>query len=325
MKERNTNLDLIKCLACFAVVGLHAVGMNNYTIYYLCGLGVPLFFMVNGYLMFSREALSYRYAFRKILHILKIVFLWNLLIAIPVFIFRQKIINPFILSVNSLLQKGYLWHFWFFGALLLLYLFLPPLFYLFCQKQKLFLGLFILLMIICLTMSILSMVKGYPLHMFIPQSLRLWTWLFYFMAGGIFCRYQKKLCRLPLLAHALLLAVSLFFNNFALKKVGLYLTHSRLAEYFYDNISSMLFYLLLFSLLMRIPDKKIAGKRITALSSLTLGIFIIHPILLTGIGSLYTPSDDCMTLLFWLGLTLISLFAAFILSKIPFLRELIRL
>lgn len=31
MKTRNINLDLIKCIACIAVVGLHSVGMINYT------------------------------------------------------------------------------------------------------------------------------------------------------------------------------------------------------------------------------------------------------------------------------------------------------
>lgn len=59
MKTRNCNLDLIKCLACLGVVGLHSIGMVNYTIYYLCGISVPLFFMVNGYLMFSRSSLPY--------------------------------------------------------------------------------------------------------------------------------------------------------------------------------------------------------------------------------------------------------------------------
>ena len=71
MSERNANLDLIKCIACIAVVGLHAVGMNNYTIYYFCDFGVPLFFMVNGYLLLSHDEAGYSYAFRKIFLIIK--------------------------------------------------------------------------------------------------------------------------------------------------------------------------------------------------------------------------------------------------------------
>lgn len=94
MKERNQNLDLIKCIACLGVVGLHSVGMVNYTIYYLCDFSVPLFFMVNGFLMFSKEEISYGYAFRKILNLIKVVVLWNLLIMLPVLVFRRKIVNP---------------------------------------------------------------------------------------------------------------------------------------------------------------------------------------------------------------------------------------
>ena len=59
MKPRNANLDLIKSLACVSVVGLHGVSMNNYTIYYLCHCGVPLFFMVNGYQLLSWKHAGY--------------------------------------------------------------------------------------------------------------------------------------------------------------------------------------------------------------------------------------------------------------------------
>ena len=158
--ERNTNLDLIKSVACISVVGLHAVSMNNYTLYYLCDCGVPLFFMVNGYLLLSRERISFRYVFYKLAHILKIVLSWNFLIAIPVLIFRQKIINPFRLAFDSLLQKGYLWHFWFFGALMIIYLFLPILHRLIYEKKHFHRAVCLILMAVCLCMSTLSMVKG---------------------------------------------------------------------------------------------------------------------------------------------------------------------
>lgn len=128
MKTRNCNLDLIKCLACLGVVGLHSVGMVNYTIYYLCGISVPLFFMVNGYLMFSRSSLPYSYALRKIGNLLIPVIGWNILILIPVVIVRHKFVNPITLFLKSLFQQGYLWHFWFFGSLILIYLVMPLLY-----------------------------------------------------------------------------------------------------------------------------------------------------------------------------------------------------
>ena len=156
-------------------MGLHSVGMVNYTIYYLCDFSVPLFFMVNGFLMFSKEEISYGYAFRKILNLIKVVVLWNLLIMLPVLVFRRKIVNPVRLCLESLFQKGYLWHFWFFGALMLLYLFLPLLHKLLKNNSFLHGVVCLLLMCICILISDVSMVKGYSLQMFVPQTLRLWT------------------------------------------------------------------------------------------------------------------------------------------------------
>lgn len=325
MNERNANLDLIKCIACIAVVGLHAVGMTNYTIYYFCDFGVPLFFMVNGYLLLSRDKADYSYAFRKILHIIKVVFLWNLLIAIPVFLFRQKLVNPFALTFNSLLQKGYLWHFWFFGALILIYLLLPILHRLIKSDHKRHTIICFALMSVCLTMSILSMTNGYPLHMFVPQSLRLWTWLFYFLSGGLLSFLPLKRHRLSLPVHGSLVLLLAVLNDFAEKKIGLYLISSRLAEYFYDDMTSILFHILLFTFLMRIPLKEKAAHQISFFSNLTMGIFIVHPILLTALPALHTPSGTGSVLIFWMGLTLLSFLITYVISKIPVIRELVKL
>lgn len=325
MYKRNTNLDLIKSLACISVVGLHAVSMNNYTIYYLCDCGVPLFFMVNGYLLLSREQADYRYVLHKIAHILKIVLSWNVLIAIPVLIFRQKITNPFRLALGSLLQKGYLWHFWFFGALIIIYLLLPLLHRLFFEKNHYHRAACLIFMTVCLCMSTLSMIKGYPLGMFIPQPLRLWTWLFYFLSGGLYALEARKIHRLPVRVHGMLLLLFTLISNIAEKKVGLYLIHSRLAEYFYDNLSSMICYCLLFTFLLRLPVRDSHRIWISRFSSLTMGIFIIHPILLFALNTRFAPAGTITVLLFWPGLTAASLLISHVLSRIPVARELIML
>jgi len=79
-----------------------------------------------------------------------------------------------------------LWHFWFFGSLMIIYLFLPVFHRMFFEKKNLHRAACLVFMGICFCMSELSMIKGYPLSMFVPQPLRLWTWVFYFLAGGLF-------------------------------------------------------------------------------------------------------------------------------------------
>lgn len=322
MNERNANLDLIKCIACFCVVGLHSVGMINYTLYYLCDLGVPLFFMVNGYLMFSRKEMDYRYIFLKIRNLLKIVILWNLLIMLPVLLFRHKFVNPVRLCAESLFQKGYLWHFWFFGALIIVYLLLPPLHKAFKKARPLHTAVFLGLLLICIFFSTISMCRGYAVQMYVPQTLRLWTWLCFFLFGGL-C--VGAVWRFPLKLHGALMLLMTIIANIAQKKTGLYLIHNRLADLFYDNMISLLWYGLLFTFLLRIPVKNTPARLIPCLGSLTMGIFILHPILLSGINSFYAPADTPAVVLFWAGLTIVSGIITYIMLKIPFIRELVKL
>lgn len=50
--QRNCNIDLIRVLACAAVVGLHTIpkdlSVSTASLYYLCGFAVPFFFMTSG-------------------------------------------------------------------------------------------------------------------------------------------------------------------------------------------------------------------------------------------------------------------------------------
>ncbi len=325
MSERNLSLDVIKCLACIGVVGLHSVGMINYTIYYLCGISVPFFFMVNGYLMFSKESLTYSYAARKIFYLLRIVVCWNILILIPVLILRHKFMNPFSLCAKSLFQQGYLWHFWFFGSLILLYLILPVLHkWLHHRPKALFISC-LFLMLLCIFFSILSMIRGYSIQMFVPQTLRLWTWLFYFLFGGL-CAVQKNVFvkRFPLWIHALIVFALACINNFCIKKIGLYLVHARLADLFYDNFSSILWYTITFLFFLRIPIQgKVTKSILSLLSPLTIGIFILHPVFLAGINVFYTPSSTWNAVLLWGILVILSGIATYIINKIPIVRSII--
>ena len=326
MSNRNVNLDLVKVLASIGVVGLHAIGMVNYSIYYFCDFAVPLFMMVNGYLMFNKSDITPAYAFTKILSLLKIVVCWNLLIILPVMVLRHKFVNPIKLCVNCLFQKGYLWHFWYFGALIIIYLALPLIHHLIKNRPLLHLILVVILVLISVTISIMSMVRGYSIQKYVPQTLRIWTWLMFFLFGGLCTTsYFDKLLNIPLWLHSVLTAVFAFVNNIVEKKVGLYLIHERIADLFYDDITSIIWYCLLFTLLLRVPLSALVKKAATRIEPLTLGIFIIHPILLAGASSVYTPSGTLSAVIFFVLITLLSGIVSFIMRRVVIIRELIRL
>ena len=326
MSNRNVNLDLVKVLASIAVVGLHAIGMVNYSIYYFCDFAVPLFMMVNGYLMFNKSGITPAYAFTKILSLLKIVVCWNLLIILPVMVLRHKFVNPIRLCVNCLFQKGYLWHFWYFGALIIIYLALPLIHHLIKNRPLLHLIIVVIFVLISVTISIMSMVRGYSIQKYVPQTLRIWTWLMFFLFGGLCTTsYFDKLLNIPLWLHSVLTAVFAFVNNIVEKKVGLYLIHERIADLFYDDITSIIWYCLLFTLLLRVPLSALVKKAATRIEPLTLGIFIIHPILLAGASSVYTPSGTLSAVIFFVLITLLSGIVSFIMRRVVIIRELIRL
>lgn len=81
MKYRIQTLDLIKIIALLAIIALYSArfffgseGDLVACVLYVTGvIGIPLFFMVNGYLMLNKENLNYRYVVRKVFGILKFV------------------------------------------------------------------------------------------------------------------------------------------------------------------------------------------------------------------------------------------------------------
>ena len=127
-KYRNINLDLLKVLACVGVVLLHTAmggfketGSWNFStyLYYLGTYSIPLFFMVNGYLLLGKREITYSYILQKVKWILITVSSWTFIVWLFKRDFTENLIKKI---VGSLMQKGYFFQFWFFGALIIIYI-----------------------------------------------------------------------------------------------------------------------------------------------------------------------------------------------------------
>ena len=136
---RDCNIDIIRLIACVAVVGLHTfpkdLSLVTASLYYLSGFAVPFFFMSSGFFLLNRGELNYKYVWHKCAGIIKIVLFWNCILyalrlgkalifnkifAINIFVFLEGFLKSFV-------QKGKLWQFWYLGALLIIYVLLPVL------------------------------------------------------------------------------------------------------------------------------------------------------------------------------------------------------
>lgn len=239
-KTRNINLDLIKIIACIGVVLLHTTmpgfketGRWNYSsyLYYLGTYSIPLFFMVNGYLLLGKSKITYPYILHKIKWVLITVSSWTFIIW---FLKRDFTINPIKKILASLIQKGYFFQFWFFGSLILIYLCLPILKkYLHSKRSYLYILSFFVAT--GLIFELVNIILQMPLQSYVIQTFRLWTWFFYYILGGLIAQFDKEFIkkgfkRWMKIVAVLLMLISPLILFFLAKTIY----HNLFAEYFYD-------------------------------------------------------------------------------------------
>lgn len=337
-KNRNSNLDLIRILACISVVGLHTLredlSILNSSLYYLCGFAVPAFFMASGYMLLVRDKIDLIYSVRKIINILRIVIFWNMtifMIDIVLAIYRGQKVSAswfglfWIDLLRGLIQKGPLWHFWYFGALIILYILLYPLFDLLhvssiSEKNKRLVFLWSICMVLSIVLQGTSIVAEKPLQKYCIQTFRLWTWMQYFMLGGVLHSQQKNWEKIHMKIHTGLLIVVtvwiLIYQNLAAR----FLIHNMRAEYFYDDMFTILWISLLFTWIMRL---RIDGNTICIiqeLAPLTVGVYIVHPFIIRAINHFRTISTVPESIVFFLIVLVSALVMVWIMKKIPIVK-----
>ena len=135
--SRNIGLDWVKTLAIFAVIGYHSftasidVGAGgvsarvHYGVYSALCLGVPLFFLVNGYLLFSKPLDVRRHTVRT-LRLVVLTVWWQLVTLLVLMPVKGETMGAGeILRAVLYGKAGWTDHFWFLGALSMAYVFFP--------------------------------------------------------------------------------------------------------------------------------------------------------------------------------------------------------
>lgn len=126
----------MKLLAYCAVIGWHMLNRQistcNALMYYACGFAIPVFMFCSGYILLQRESVTFRYCIIRVLKILRVALSWSFIISACMLILqltRNENIDLASLIKNIIyypfIQKGYLWQFWYLGALVIIYFFLP--------------------------------------------------------------------------------------------------------------------------------------------------------------------------------------------------------
>lgn len=333
--KRNVGLDLLKILACFAVVAAHVTidssDLLNVVLYYMSGCAVQIFFMVNGNLLLNKRSIDYNYVIKKILNILFVVFSWNVLLGGSKLITKHEFANPIVTSMQNLIQDDYFWQFWFLGSLILIYLILPIIHKHFkSTKVALFMtGFCILISVLIDLTSVFRATLGYSIiQIHVIQTFRIWTWMAYFLLGGLLGKTNIKdllkrkitLSRNVIMVVCMVISVVLYQYN-----IGRYIYKIRSLEYFYDNIIIFVWVFSLFILLYRLDYSKVKYNIISIVSNNIMGVYIIHVTIINKLVYHYGFESSLGNILLILIVFISSLTLSIIISKIPIINRLVKL
>lgn len=330
-KNRNINLDLLKVLACVGVVLLHTTmggfketGSWNLLayLYYLGTYSIPLFFMINGYLLLGKREITYLYILQKVKWILITVSSWSFIVW---FFKRDFTTNPIKKIVGSLIQRGYFFQFWFFGALILIYLCLPILRQ-FLNSKRSYLYSLSLLMTIGLIFELSNILLQMPIQTYVIQTFRLWTWFFYYLLGGYIAQFtieeiESRFKNWMKIVSILLLLISPIILFFIAKTIY----HNLFAEYFYDTLFVKVSTLGIFLTILMLTLNENRRESIVSLSNQTMGVFIIHTYIMKVWEKVLGFNFVGAYLLFALFTLSVSFIIVGMLMKIPYFNRIVKL
>lgn len=340
-KARYTGyLDLVRIIACILVVGVHVSAMNLYDLPVtginfqimnafdcISILGVPLFAMVSGSLMLSEEhdSLLKKLYLGKVCKTVILYFLFLIFYNIVRVVengmvwnienIKQEII------LESLFGRG-IYHLWFLPMIAMLYV-ITPFIKGFVQDKKLcmlYLSIyFVIEILLPTTFQFEYPYKSILYHLDLQYPHLIFTgYLGYYVLGFFLHKHTRNLKKWEMVFVAafgmlIMLAEILICNWDSVRREepSAIVNNPLLAFTFLSSAC-------VFLLIRQLQFKR--EKTLTILSSLTLGIYLIHPFVINmcqklGMNTLFAPSIISVPLMI-LWITLISAILSMIASQI---------
>lgn len=238
---------------------------------------------------------------------------------------RDFTTNPIKKIVGSLIQRGYFFQFWFFGALILIYLCLPILRQ-FLNSKRSYLYSLSLLMTIGLIFELSNILLQMPIQTYVIQTFRLWTWFFYYLLGGYIAQFtieeiESRFKNWMKIVSILLLLISPIILFFIAKTIY----HNLFAEYFYDTLFVKVSTLGIFLTILMLTLNENRRESIVSLSNQTMGVFIIHTYIMKVWEKVLGFNFVGAYLLFALFTLSVSFIIVGMLMKIPYFNRIVKL
>lgn len=328
-------LEILRLISCLAVIMFHISGLWNQSdiqsrdyiisrIYILMtDFMIPVFVMISGSLFLSPEKRfdEKRLWSKNILKLVIIYFSWSL-----VYIVINKKVTDISCFFDDLVKGHY--HLWFIPMLVGLYIITPLLRPIVSNRKDLFyflgisammnVGILIMYKIPCMT-NIYGFIGKLQIHFF-------GGWIFYYVLGYAIDSVDiNKKCRVFIYFGALISQL------IAIAMLIYYIRQGEITDYIFNDYSinrclyASAIFIFVKSASLKIHFDTLLSSAICRISSLTLGVYLIHAAVIEARWTLHFALDNrnplwavpCMTL----TVVLLSFMIAWVLKRVPIVKK----
>ena len=348
-KKRLIYLDFLKTLAIFIVITLHnSVWRTNFmdagtvssALQFCARLfceGVPVFVLINGFLIFDRPYDGKKH-WKRTINILVILLLWSVILEVALTLISGSPLTFSTVLTNVLetyIDQKNTGVLWFLQKLFVVYLLFPVLKHLYDTHEKLFNYILLVLTISTYGVALISMVAGIfdvgvlkSLHFFSKQyalTMGPSNFVVYFMLGGYLKRNWDSLPKKKLVIAGGVCAVLAVAIGLG---ASFYKGATYPANFNYSQIFLLFTIVGAFLVCSKIPfNNRYVNAVLTTVGDNTMGIYLLHQMVIRAMGAyLELPTDTLWWRLLWsLVVLAVSLGVTCLLRKIPKVSYLVKL
>lgn len=352
-QKRIDGLDIMKAFAIMMVITLHIPLWQTDFITYPSGLaslqyamrliaeGVPIFLVINGFLLFRKRELDLNKHLKKIGKILGIFFAWAVILTIVgSWMSNEPLTISSLLTyiLNTAVGSKYTGVLWFLQGLVAVYLIFPVLWHIYHEHYKVFTYIFVILFIFSEGYNTIILIRDFVslyadttiMNAFLAMIMKfnftdnLW-YVFYFCLGGILWRniekiekYRARLCIVGGVAWILAFAYGYILS------IHMGAVYNPAYNY---NSPFMLFFLIgMLALLLPYENKgRRYQKLLSSIGANTFGIYLSHYIFIFIINRYYVQESFKDRFAAYIAVFVCSYIFSIVIKRIPILHWIIEL
>ena len=352
-KKRIDGLDLMKAIGILMVVSLHVPLWQldfisspdwQHKIQYALRLiaeGVPIFLMVNGFLLLRKTEFDFEKHIRKMGKIFCILLIWSVILTLIGSWMAGEILTfrLFLLYIlNTCMGSTYTGVLWFLQSLLAVYLVFPLIWHIYKEHQRVFEYFFVILFLFGEVFNGIGLLRDYLgtcTNIVVIDSLlvgitrfnaidNLW-YVFYFCLGGMIWnhimwiqQHRKSL----IFAGGMAWAMAYLYGYMMSMRIGEIYNPA----YNYNSPFMLVMLIGLFALVLPYENKgKFVQKLLSSIGANTFGIYLSHFIFIFIIQKYYFYQNFGQGLLVYLIVFLCSYLFSILIKRIPILHWIVEI